>query len=32
MTNAIFCDIKASLYFTGNTLHLCYRAQPINAM
>jgi hypothetical protein len=32
MNSAIFWDIKPSSYFTGDTLHLRYRAQPVNAM
>jgi hypothetical protein len=32
MKNAVFWDIKPSSYFTGDTLHLCYRAQPVNVM
>jgi hypothetical protein len=31
--NAQFCNIyKSSSYLTGNTLHNCYKAQPINAV
>jgi hypothetical protein len=30
--NAVFWDIKPSSYFTGDTLRLRYRAQPVNAM
>jgi hypothetical protein len=32
MKNAVFWDIKPSSYFTGNTLRLRYRAQPVNAI
>jgi hypothetical protein len=32
MRNPIFWDINLSSYFTGNTLLLRYRAQPVNAM
>jgi hypothetical protein len=32
MKNAVFWDMKPSSYFTGNTLPLRYRAQPVNAM
>jgi hypothetical protein len=32
MKNAIFWDIKPSSYFTGDTLRLHYRVQPVNAM
>jgi hypothetical protein len=32
MKSGIFWDIKHSLYFTGDTLHLHYRVQPVNAM
>jgi hypothetical protein len=32
MKNAVFWDIKPHSYFTGDTLHLRYRAQPVNAM
>jgi hypothetical protein len=32
MKNAVFWDIIPSLYLTGNTLQLCYRAQLVNAM
>jgi hypothetical protein len=28
----VFWDIKPSPYFTGDTLRLHYRAQPVNAM
>jgi hypothetical protein len=31
MKNAVLWDIKPSSYFTGETLHLRYRAQPVNA-
>jgi hypothetical protein len=30
--NVVFWDIKASSYFTGDTLLLHYRVQPVNAM
>jgi hypothetical protein len=30
MKNGVFCDIKPSSYFTGDTLRLRYRAQPVN--
>jgi hypothetical protein len=30
--NVVFWDIKHSSYFTGNTLRLRYRVQPVNAM
>jgi hypothetical protein len=29
--NSVFWDIEPSSYFTGNTLHLLYRAQPVDA-
>jgi hypothetical protein len=29
---AVFWDIKPRSYFTGDTLLLQYRAQPVNAM
>jgi hypothetical protein len=32
MKNAVFWDKKTSSYFTWDTLHLRYRAQPVNAM
>jgi hypothetical protein len=32
MKNAVFWDIKLSSYFTGDTLPLCYRVQPLSAM
>jgi hypothetical protein len=32
MKNAVFWDIKPSSYFTGDTLLLHYRVQPVNAM
>jgi hypothetical protein len=32
MKNVVFCDIKPSSYFTGDTLRLRYRVQPVNAM
>jgi hypothetical protein len=32
MRNVVLWDIKPSLYFTGDTLHLHYRVQPVNAM
>jgi hypothetical protein len=32
MKNIVFWDIKASSYFTGDTLHLHYRVKPVNAM
>jgi hypothetical protein len=32
MKNAVLWDIKPSLYFTGDTLRLRYRVQPVNAM
>jgi hypothetical protein len=32
MKNVVFWDIKTSSYFTGDTLHLRYRVQPVNAM
>jgi hypothetical protein len=32
MKNVVFWDIKPSSYFTGDTLRLHYRAQPVNAM
>jgi hypothetical protein len=28
----LFWDIEPSSYLTGDTLRLCYRAQPVNAM
>jgi hypothetical protein len=31
MKNAVFWDIKPSSYFTGDTLLLHYRVQPVNA-
>jgi hypothetical protein len=30
--NVVFWDIKPSLYLTGDTLSLRYRAQPVNVM
>jgi hypothetical protein len=30
--NVVFWGIKRSSYFTGDTLRLRYRAQPVNAM
>jgi hypothetical protein len=32
MKNIVFWDIKTSSYLTGDTLRLCYRAQPVTAM
>jgi hypothetical protein len=32
MKNVVFWDIKPSSYFTGDTLRLHYRVQPVNAM
>jgi hypothetical protein len=32
MKNAVFWDIKLSSYLTGDTSHLRYWAQPVNAM
>jgi hypothetical protein len=32
MKNAVFWDMKPSSYFTGDTLHLRYRVQPVNAL
>jgi hypothetical protein len=32
MKNVVFWDLKPSSYFTGDTLRLRYRAQPVNAM
>jgi hypothetical protein len=32
MKNVVFWDIKTRSYLTGNTLRLCYIAQPVNAM
>jgi hypothetical protein len=32
MKSVAFWDIRANSYLTGNTLHLCYRAQPVNAV
>jgi hypothetical protein len=32
MKNAVSWDIKRSSYFTGDTLRLRYRVQPVNAM
>jgi hypothetical protein len=32
MKNTVFWDMKPSSYFTGDTLRLCYRVQPVNAM
>jgi hypothetical protein len=32
MKNAVFWDIKLHSYFTGDTLRLHYRVQPVNAM
>jgi hypothetical protein len=29
MKNAVFLNIKLSSYLTGDTLRLCYRAQPV---
>jgi hypothetical protein len=30
--NVVFWDIKPSSYFTGDTLRLRYRVQPVNSM
>jgi hypothetical protein len=30
--NAVFWNIKPSLYLTGDALQLSYRAKPVNAM
>jgi hypothetical protein len=32
MKNAVFWDINPISYYTGDTLRLSYRAQPVNAM
>jgi hypothetical protein len=32
MKNVVFWDIKPRSYFTGDTLHLHYTVQPVNAM
>jgi hypothetical protein len=32
MKNVFFWDIKPTSYFTGDTLRLRYRVQPVNAM
>jgi hypothetical protein len=32
MKNVVFWDKKPSSYFTGDTLRLRYRIQPVNAM
>jgi hypothetical protein len=32
LKNDVFWDINHSSYFTGSTLLLCYRAQPVNVM
>jgi hypothetical protein len=32
MKNVVFWDIKPSSYFTGDTLRVHYRVQPVNAM
>jgi hypothetical protein len=32
MKNVVFWDIRPSSYFTGDTLRLHYRIQPVNAM
>jgi hypothetical protein len=32
MKNAVFYDIKAGPYLTGETLGVRFRAQPVNAM
>jgi hypothetical protein len=32
MKNVVFWDIEPSSYFTGDTLRLRYRVQPVNAM
>jgi hypothetical protein len=32
MKNVVFWNIEPSSYFTGDTLRLRYRAQPVNAM
>jgi hypothetical protein len=32
MKNSVFWDIKHSSYFTGDTLRLHHRAQPVNDM
>jgi hypothetical protein len=32
LNDIVFWDIKPSSYLTGNTLSLCYRAQPVNAV
>jgi hypothetical protein len=32
MKNAVFWDIKPGSYFTGDTLNLHYRVQPVIAM
>jgi hypothetical protein len=32
MKNVVFWDIKPSSYFTGDTLRLRYRVQPVNDM
>jgi hypothetical protein len=31
MKNAVSCDINSNSYLTGNTIHLRYRVQPVNA-
>jgi hypothetical protein len=32
MMNVVFWDINPGSYFTGDTLRLRYKAQPVNAM
>jgi hypothetical protein len=32
MKNVVFWDINPSSYFTGDTLCVCYRTQPVNAI
>jgi hypothetical protein len=32
LKNVVFWDKKPSSHFTGDTLHLCYKVQPVNAM
>jgi hypothetical protein len=32
MKNVVFCDIKPSSYFTGDTLFLRHRVQLVNSM
>jgi hypothetical protein len=32
MKNVVFWDIRTQLYFTGDTLRLHYRAQPVNVI